>query len=80
MVGNDNSAFQRKYALFVPFGGTNAAFLRKMVGEGFEAADSHYGPASLTWTNISSGGHFVQWNISVKLFWNRAIGLGGDIL
>ena len=43
---------------------------------------------------FSSGGHFVQWsgtifavlveghprNISVKLFCNRSIGLGGDVI
>ena len=40
---------------------------------------------------FSSGGHFVQWsgiilaaeghprNISVKLLWNKATGLGGDV-
>ena len=37
MVGNHNGAFQRKYALIVPLGGTNGAFWRKMVGEGFKA-------------------------------------------
>ena len=46
------------------------------------------------WAKIGSGSHFVQWsgtilaileedhsrNISVKLFWNQAIGLGGDVI
>ena len=41
MVGNHNGSFRRKYTLPVPFGGTNGAFQRKMVGEGFEEADSH---------------------------------------
>ena len=47
MVGNHDSAFPKKYALLVPFGGTKGAFWRKMVGEGFEVADSHDGPGSL---------------------------------
>ena len=41
MVVNHNGSFRRKYTLPVPFGGTNGAFQRKMVGEGFEEADSH---------------------------------------
>ena len=39
MEGNHNGAFRRKYALLVPFGGTNRTLRRKMVGEGFEAVD-----------------------------------------
>ena len=56
--------------------------------------EGHHGSGSLTWAKIRSGGHFVQLsgtilvilveghqrNISVKLFWNRAIGLGRDVI
>ena len=48
MVGNHNGTFRnKKYALRVPFRGTSGAFQRKMVGEGFEAADNHDGSGLL---------------------------------
>ena len=60
-VGDHNSAFRRKYALLArSFRRNQQCILEETGGEGFEAADSHDGPGSLTGAKISSGGHFVQ--------------------
>ena len=72
MVGNHIGAFWWKYALLLLFRGTNSAFQRKMVGEGFEVADSldsspdlRLALAAILFSGVVEG---HPRNISVKLF------------